>query len=289
MSCILVTGSAGLLADKLINEFSDFDVFAGYYNNIPHAKKKIKIDITDKKNVISVIKKIQPDIIIHAAALTNVDLCEINRKGAWKINVQGTRNITEAIKGKNIKIVLISTDFVFDGKKGLYSEEDEPNPINYYGLTKLEAERLVKKHDNYLIIRTARIFGISKYKDNFLIFVIKKLRKNEEIKIVGDQYGSPTLANDISRIIKQLIKKNARGLYNVVGSDTISMYEFALKIAKVFNLNAHLIKKIKSKELQQKALRPMKCGLKTDKIKKLGIKTLGIEEALIKIKNEIEL
>ncbi|MCK4497212.1 MAG: dTDP-4-dehydrorhamnose reductase, partial [Candidatus Aenigmarchaeota archaeon] len=268
MEKILVTGGAGLLGSKLIKLGSkDFEIIACYNRNKPGFGNIQKMDVIDRERVLEVVEKEKPDTIVHTAALTNVDYCEDHGEDAWKINVEGTRNIIEAAKRVNTKIVYVSTEYVFDGEHGPYSEDDETSPLGIYAKTKLKGEEAVKDSGlDYMIIRTTVLYGIDKYKHNFVTWVIENLRNNEEIRVVTDQYGSPSFADGVARIIIELIKNRKRGIYNVVGSDMVNRYEFALKIARVFNLNPKLIKPVTTEELKQKSPRPKNAGLKTDKI-----------------------
>lgn len=291
MEKILVTGGAGLLGSKLINLGpKDFETVACYNRNKPDFDNIREMDLTDRGRVFKVIEKEKPDIIIHTAALTNVDYCEEHEKEAWKINVEGTKNVVEAAKRVNAKMVYISTEYVFDGEHGPYSEDDETNPLGVYAKTKLKGEGEVKNSGlDYMIIRTTVLYGMDRYKQNFVTWVIENLKNDKDIKAVTDQYGSPSFADDVARIIIELIKNRKTGIYNVVGSDIVNRYEFALRIAKVFNLNTKFIKPVTTEESKQKSPRPKKAGLRTDKTQnELKIKPMGIEDGLLKMKEQME-
>jgi dTDP-4-dehydrorhamnose reductase len=286
---ILVTGAAGLLGNKIVKLHSeDYTIIGAYNKNKPDFKNSVQLDIL-KKRQFSIIEKIKPDIIIHTAGITNVDYCEDHREDAWKINVEGTKNIIDISKKIGSKIIFISTDYIFDGKNGPYQEEDEPNPINWYGKTKLEAEKLVESSNlEYIITRTTVLYGLDKYKLNFVTWIINELKNGRKIRVVTDQYGTPTLADNMAEILLQLILKDKQGIYNVVGSDLINRYQFALEIEKFFNLTEGLIIPIKTDELNQKAPRPKKGGLKVNKIKsELNINPLGIKDGLLIIKKQM--
>ena len=285
---ILVTGGTGLLGNKIVSLHSKEYTITGTYNKTkPDFKNAVRLDIVNKKQ-FKIIEKIKPDIIIHTAGLTNVDYCEDHRKEAWKINVEGTKNIIDISKKIGNKIVFISTDYIFDGKNGPYEEEDEPNPINWYGKTKLEGENSLKSSGmEYYIIRTTVLYGWNKYNLNFVTWAINELKNGRKIRVVTDQYGSPTLADDIAEIILKLIMLNKQGVYNVVGVDLVNRYDFALEIAKIFDLNSELIIPVTSEELNQKAPRPKKGGLKIDKIKKeLNVRPIGIMDGLLRMKKQ---
>lgn len=284
---ILITGCSGLLGSKLFLKLhGKYEVLGTYNSEQVDEKNCTKLDIVDREKVFSIIKKFKPQIIIHSAALTNVDYCEDHQKQTYAINVEGTKNVVEAAKTIAAKIVYISTDYIFDGKSGPYTEDDNPNPLNYYAKTKLEGEEIVKNSGlENLIIRSTVIYGLEKTKLNFAMWVINKLRRQGKISVVDDQYGSPTFADSAAEIIIKLLEGGRKGIYNVAGPGIMSRYEFALKIADVFDLDKTLITPIQTKGLRQKAPRPLKAGLKIDKVKTdLGIEPLNVKEALEKMK-----
>jgi len=286
---ILITGGEGLVGNSLIEIGKGFNLVATYY--APPSEKKcrfLQLDITDKNKVLDIIEKEKPNIVIHCAAMTDVDAAEENKDIAWKINVEGTKNIAEACERKRSKMVFLSTDYIFDGKNGPYSESDKPNPINYYAKTKYEAEKIVKQLKDFLIIRSTVIYGPKRIGHNFATWLIDKLEKGESVKIVTDQYSNPTFSYDLADKIFKLIKMKQKGIFNVVGKDYVNRYEFSIKIADAFMLNKNLIKPITTKELDIKAKRPLKGGLKTEKIEKLNLKTLSIEESLEWMKKEMK-
>ncbi len=282
---ILITGSNGLLGTKLMNILSNFNVIGIDLRSSNSMNLKLPENDITKNEIIKKIEEIRPDIIIHTAAYTDVDKCEIEKEKCYDVNVNGTKNIIEAAKLVNAKIIYISTDFVFDGKKRNYSEDDKPNPSIYYSKTKFEGEELVKK---YLIIRSSVLYGYNNKNDNsnFVKWVIENLKENKRIKVVNDQINNPTLIDDICYAITKLI--NQTGIFHVTGSEAISRYDFALKIAEVFNLNKDLIEPITSEELNQKAIRPKDVSLDTLKIKSLGINMSNIKQGLLKMKEQME-
>jgi len=288
MKKIVVIGADGLLGSKIINtHLKNYEIVGTYHKNKPVFEKTFQLDITNKKQVES-LKKLNPDIIIHTASLTNVDYCEDNREEAWDVNVKGTENILEVSEKIRNKIIFLSTDYIFDGKNGPYSEGEELNPINYYGKTKLECEKLVKSSRlEYIIVRTTVLYGWGKNRLNFVTWVIDELKNGRKIKVVRDQYGTPTLADNLAEVILELILHDKRGIYNVAGSSLVNRYEFALKIADIFELNKGLITPVTSEELNQRAPRPKRGGLKIDKIKKeMRVKLLTIEEGLFEMKKQ---
>ena len=291
MEKFIITGSAGLLGSKVMKFAKrDYEVIPLHNTKTLHPNS-LKLDITDRKQVYNLLTKLKPDIAIHAASETNVDKCETEKEHAWKTNVEGTRNIALACSKANAKLVYISTDYVFDGEKGLYIEEDKPNPINYYGVTKLEGENQVIQHcKNYAILRTSVLYGWHPWKQNFATWIISMLKQNKEITIVKDHYNTPTLADNLAEITIEAVQEDLQGLYHVSGSERISRYEFAQQIAKTFNLDPNLIKPIKMRQLAAWiAKRPKDSSLNTDKIQKqLKTKPLNITEGLNRMKKEAE-
>jgi len=287
---LLVTGASGLLGNKIVVlAESDYLVTPTDITQPLHPNA-VKADITDSVGVSQLFRKLGPDIVIHTASETNVDRCETEKERAWKINAEGTRNIAEACQKTNAKLIYISTDYVFDGEKGLYTEEDPPNPIDYYGLTKLEGEREVTKQcENYAILRTSVLYGRHPWKQDFATWIINKLKQNQEITVVDDHYNTPTLADNLAKIALEVGERDLQGIFHASGCERISRYEFARRIAKTFDLETGLIKPIKMSELTAWiAKRPKDSSLSTEKVRKqVKIKPLNINEGLSKLKQEM--
>jgi len=287
----LVTGASGLLGNKTVKLAKKDYTVTPLHHTKPLHSNSLKLDITDAIEVSNLFSKLKPNVVIHTASETNVDKCETEKEHAWKINVEGTRNIALACSKIGAKLVYISTDYVFDGEKGNYNEEDKPNPINYYGVTKLEGENQVIQHcKNYAILRTSVLYGWHPWKQNFATWIISMLKQNKEITIVKDHYNTPTLADNLAEITIEAVQEDLQGLYHVSGSERISRYEFAQQIAKTFNLDPNLIKPIKMRQLAAWiAKRPKDSSLNTDKIQKqLKTKPLNITEGLNRMKKEAE-
>ena len=290
---LLITGASGLLGTKLceIALRKNHEVYSAYSQHKPLHGTPVKLDILNLKAVQQTLDKTKPEAVVHAAALTDVDKCELEKELAWKTNVEGTRNIALSCSKANAKLVYISTDYVFDGEKGNYEEEDEPNPMDYYGVTKLEGEKQAIQHcKNYAILRTSVIYGWHPWKQNFAIWTFNQLKQNKEITVVEDHYNTPTLADNLAEITLEAILKDLQGLYHASGSQRISRYEFAKQIAKAFNLDQNLIKPIKMNQLTAwVAKRPRDSSLNTDKIRsQLEAKPLNITEGLDRMKKEAE-
>jgi len=286
---LLVTGASGLLGNKIVELVKNGYTVIPLHKTKPLHSNSLKLDITDASEVLNLFHKLKPDKVIHTASETNVDRCETEKEHAWKINVEGTRNIAFACSKVGAKLVYTSTDYVFDGEKGNYEERDEPNPINNYGFTKLEGEKQVIQHcQEYVILRTSVLYGWHPWKQNFATWIINSLKQNKEITVVEDHYNTPTLADNLAEITIETIQKDLQGLYHASGSERISRYEFAKQIAKTFNLDQSLIKPIKMSQLTAwVAKRPKDSSLNIEKIQKqLKTKPLNITKGLYKMKEE---
>ena len=259
---ILVTGS-GLLGSEVISVLGrEFEV-VGTYNSKPK-EGAVRLDISDRSGVFDAVGKAMPSVIVHTAALTNVDYCEDHRNEAMAINALGTKNVADAAKKINAKMIYVSTDFVFDGKGSMYREDDPVNPISYYAYTKLLGEYYVLGLDNYAIARTSVVYGNAR--QNFVTWVRDSLKAGTRIKVVNDQFNTPTLSVDCAEAIRELVKNNARGVYHTAGSERVSRYEFAVQIADFYGLDRSIIEQVSSATLNQKANRPMDSSLDTTKI-----------------------
>lgn len=232
MTKILVTGAKGMLGSDLcpILEKEKYEVIKTDIDNL---------DITDFKNTQKTLLKYKPNIIIHCAGYTDVDKAQENIDIARKINFEGTQNLAKICADLDIKIIYISTDYVFDGKKNSpYKIYDKPNPINNYGLTKLEGENAIKKYcKNYIIARTSWLYGI--YGKNFVETMLN-LSNKENIKVVNDQIGCPTWTQDLSNALIKLIKENKKGIFHTCSSGQTTWYNFAKEIFKLSDLKVNL-------------------------------------------------
>lgn len=284
---LLITGSSGLLGNRVVESAIEDCLVIPTHNTKALHPDSVKLDITDASQTSSLLEGIKPDAVIHTASETNVDRCEVEKEHAWRINVEGSHNLALACNKVNAKLVCISTDYVFDGGKGFYKEDDKPNPISYYGLTKLEGEkRVMQKCGDYAILRTSVLYDWHPWKQNFATWAISQLRQNKQIAVVEDHYNTPTLAQNLAEMTVEVVEKDLQGLYHVSGSERISRYEFARRIAMAFDLDSGLIKPIKMNQLVTWiAKRPRDSSLDTAKIQKhLCAKPLNIAEGLNKMK-----
>ncbi len=267
---ILVTGAKGQLGQEIALLFKKEKLLL---------TDKDELDITQTTAVVRLIKKFNPELIIHAAAYTAVDRAETDAKTSSLVNQGGTRNIVSAINAKSTRLVYISTDYVFDGeKKTPYRETDPPRPLNIYGKTKLAGEREVQKlpKNQWLIVRTAWLYGEGK---NFVKTILELAAKEKELKIVNDQIGSPTWARDVTRAIELLTDKNAFGIYHVVSKGETSWYDFAKEILTVKKIDIP-ISPVKTKDFPRPAKRPQYSVLSTEKLEALGFRMPYWRESL---------
>jgi dTDP-4-dehydrorhamnose reductase len=281
---IAVTGSSGLLGRILVNLLkNDYEVIGIDKYAPTDEPDALALDITQTPGALELMVKLRPSVVVHTAAETNVDLCETDHEHARSINVEGTANIVKGCTKVGARMIFISTDYVFDGVKGNYSETDQPNPISYYGLSKLEAEHIVtsKSPDNTLIMRASVLYGWHPSKPNFATWVIKSLRENQTIRVVKDHINSPTLADNLASAIRAAIERGSEGLLHVAGSERISRFDFACRIAKSFDLDENLLVPVEMRDMSWVAKRPRDSSLDVAKAEKeLGIELLGVDRGL---------
>jgi dTDP-4-dehydrorhamnose reductase len=289
---ILITGANGLLGQKLVGLIlnqgnHELIATARGANRLPFDQQKYTytpLDITDQAQVNSVIAKHQPDVVIHTAAMTNVDQCESEREGCWDLNVNAVQYIAEACEANNAFLLHLSTDFIFDGEDGPYDEEAQANPISYYGESKLAAEHIITQSKlDWAIARTVLVYGIAHdmSRTNIVLWVKKSLEEGKEIKVVDDQLRSPTLAEDLAQGCLLIAEQKAKGIFNISGSDLLTPYEMAIKTAQFFNLSTSSMQKADSSTFTQPAKRPPKTGLLIEKARKvLGYEPHSFDEGI---------
>jgi dTDP-4-dehydrorhamnose reductase len=281
MKKILITGSNGLLGQKLVsliagNPHYTLLATARGHNRIGDAAnyQYASMDITNREEVEKVVSGFRPDFIIHTAAMTNVDQCESDREGCRALNVEAVQYLVEAAEKNNSFLLHLSTDFIFDGTKGPLTEDDLPNPISYYGQSKLDAEKIVLQSKiRWAIARTVLVFGIvnDMSRSNIVLWVKKSLEEKKTIQVVDDQWRTPTLAEDLAIGCMLIVEKEATGIFNISGKELLTPYEMALQTADYFGLDKTFIKKADSSTFSQPAKRPPRTGFIIDKAEK----TLG--------------
>ncbi|MGD8781417.1 MAG: dTDP-4-dehydrorhamnose reductase [Ignavibacteria bacterium] len=294
---ILIFGSNGMLGQRLTEKLmldSNVELFCSSFEKDPFNKDTDykQVDLSDKKAIKSLINQFYPDVIINAAAYTAVDKSEEERELAWAINADAPGKISKYANAIDAKLVHISTDYVFDGNNGPFDEKEMPNPINYYGRSKLAGENAIKANlCKHAILRTNVLYGPAKYgRMDFVKWVVNSVRSEKTIKIVNDQINNPTYIDDLVQGILKVIEFEKEGIYNIGGSEFLNRFEFTLRIADFFKLDKSKIEPITTKELNQPAKRPLKSGLITLKAEtEFGYKPMPIEDTFLLMKKELSL
>jgi dTDP-4-dehydrorhamnose reductase len=275
MKTILVTGSNGLLGQKLtakiLREGGVNLVATGKgINRYPEKSgyTYAEMDILNQDEVRQVIETYQPDAIIHTAAMTNVDTAHLEREQAYALNVDAVANLLAICEAHNIQFVHLSTDFVFDGAHGPYGELDPPNPLSYYGETKLRGEELVKNSTGkWAILRTILVYGIvaDASRSNIVLWAKDALANGKPIKVVNDQWRMPTLAEDLADACLLAVEQDAHGVFHISGKDFMSIWQLVSRVADFWQLDKSLIEEVSSASLNQAAQRPLRTGFILDK------------------------
>lgn len=283
MKC-LVTGSAGLIGSQLVFDLeqSGHTVYSCYNHTMPQNGIPTKLDLLNLKDISNIFKKLQPDTIVHLAALTDVEKCEIEQALATSINDKATKIIAKEAENIGCFLIYLSTDYVFDGKKGLYTETDFPNPLNHYGKTKFAGEKYVENNNTkWSIIRTSTPFSISSSKQTFPVWIFENLKKNIKLNILEDQFTSPTYVPNLSKMILEIILRNLEGFFHLAGSTRISRFEFAKKIVEKSDFNPSFLNPVKLNSMPWKSKRPLDSSLDVSKANTiLTTKPISIDDCL---------
>ena len=297
---VLITGSNGLLGQKLLHKLKSdklVDLIATSIGDNRVSETDgytyISLDITNKKEVEDIVISKSPDVIINTAAMTNVDLCEDKKVDCDNLNVNAVKYLSDVSEKINAHLIHISTDFIFDGKKGPYTEDDIPNPLSYYGLSKLKSETvLLESSCKWTILRTIIVFGVAENlsKGNIVTWAKGELEKGVPLNIIDDQFRSPTLAEDLADACMLAANKKEYGIFNASGKDIMSIYEMVERIALFYGYSTKNLKRISTKTLNQKAGRPPKTGFILDKSRRiLGYNPRSFEECLEIINQQLNL
>ena len=291
---VLVTGANGFLGYYLIQRLleKDLDVIATGKGacRLPFTNHRrfvyAEMDFTDPYSVHDVFHKYRPGIVIHGGAITKPDECELNQWQAYLVNVEGTVTVLLNAAENKSYFIFLSTDFIFDGEKGMYKEMDTPNPVNYYGRTKLEAEDVVKEYEyDWAIVRTVLVYGkpiLSR--SNILTVVKEKLEKGESYNVLDDQVRTPTYVEDLAAGIIQIMEKRAKGVFHLSGKDVMTPYQMACKTADYLGLDKKLIRRVTAADFSQPARRPLLTGFDISKAKaELGFEPISFAEGLMKM------
>jgi len=297
---LVITGANGLLGQKLLallNDQPEMDVHAvarGEDRNPAGGRHRYhSVDLTDAAATLSLLDNIQPEAIIHTAAMTHVDQCEQNPEECQKQNVDVVKTLIQACEKHNAFLTHLSTDFIFDGTDGPYAETDTPNPLSVYGQSKLDAEKLLEASDiRWAAARTILVYGVvhDLSRSNIVLWIKKSLEDGKSIKLINDQWRMPTLAEDLAMGCWLITQKQARGVFNISGPDLLNPYQMGLKVAEVFDLDASLITETDGSEFTQPARRPPKTGFVLDKARnELGYHPHTFEEGVQMVKKQLAL
>ncbi|MSQ10440.1 MAG: dTDP-4-dehydrorhamnose reductase [Dehalococcoidia bacterium] len=289
---VLITGSNGLLGDKVlaraVGRYRVTGISAAPCVNPEHGDFTFRqVDIRDRDAVMRVMHETRPDVVLHTAAMTNVDGCERDPETAWAVNAMGTMHLADACVQTGARMVLLSTDYVFDGEHGPYREDDRPRAISAYGRSKLAAEQTTAATcEDYAIARTSVLYGWSPHaRTNFVTWLAGELRAGKEVKVVTDQTSSATLADNLADMVLALGEVDAQGTFHTCGGDWLSRYELALRIVRLFQLDGGLIIPIETAELRQPAPRPKHSGMVAERIlEATGVRPLSTDEGLAAFK-----
>ncbi|MDN3668697.1 SDR family oxidoreductase [Echinicola jeungdonensis] len=298
---LIITGANGLLGQKLVKNLLEKDKFHVIATGrgkcrLPHSWKGYtycSMDITKAGDVQEVFDQYKPEILIHGAAMTNVDQCESEKGACYLQNVEAIKHLVKACEQHQTYMVHLSTDFIFDGADGPYTEEAKPNPINYYGETKLQAEQIIESSNiSWGIARTVLVYGISHdmSRSNIILWVKKSLEEGKTLQLVNDQLRTPTLAEDLAEGCILMAEKKAKGIFNISGKDLLTPYQMAIQTAEFFKLDISKIQKVDSSTFTQVAKRPLKTGFSIEKAKdQLKFKPKSFKEGIAILAKQLNL
>ena len=291
MTKFLVTGSSGLIGSQVVKDLvkKNFEVYSCYNVEKPEFGIPTHLDILKKDKIEKILQSIKPNVVIHLAAITDVDLCERQKELAVLINTKSTEILAQESSKQDTYFVYMSTDYVFDGKQGLKNENDMPNPLNFYGKSKLDGEIALNNLTSpYIIVRTSTPFGIHLKKKSFPLWIKENLESKKETPVLIDQYTSPTFVPNLSKMLIEVATKQITGIIHLAGSTRISRYDFAKIIAEKLDLDETLLKPTKMAEMKWDAQRPQDSSLDVSKaIAILDNKPQKIERSLELLINQI--
>lgn len=283
---ILLTGGSGFLGWNFCKTLRfKHEITALYFQHELFLERCqfLKVDIRNRANVLEIVKKIQPDVIVHTAAITSVQLCDQDRDLAYSVNVEGTKNLLDAGAEINAKFIYISTDLVYSGDGSFFTEDTPPDPKSYYAQTKLEGEEIVRQYDNYIILRLALMYGWGNvFTNSFSDWLHTELRAKRKVKAFADQFRTPIYAVDAVMAIDELISKDIKNdIFNLGGSERISRYEFAMKFADTFGYSQDLVVPVPMDSVKTYLAGAKDCSLNISKIQSvLSFKLKNVDEGL---------
>ncbi len=288
---ILITGGSGLLGHALVKQATEkgYDVCSLYHEHKPESGRAIQLDITDERSVNERVQRERPAVVVNTASITDVDLCEREPELARRVNGTAAGLLAEVCDKINAFLVHLSTDYVFDGSKGNYNENDSPAPVNQYGSSKLLGEQLVMEHENTCVARASVVFGWGRtFRPNLGTWLYDKLSKGDPVSVVSDQFASPTLNTNLASMIIELAERGTRGLIHAAGATRASRYEFAINLAKQLNLDTKLVTPAKSGSSSWIAKRPRDSSLDVTKAREaLSEKPMELDQAMQEFARDI--
>lgn len=294
---ILITGANGLLGQKIVRQLGNRKITflatsQGVNRNTDCPEDLYQsLDITSEPEIKACIKNFEPTHIIHTAAITNVDQCELDPVLCMKVNSYGVKLLFDLSKEKGIHFQLLSTDFIFDGERGNYKEEDKVGPLSVYANSKVNAENFLLESDykNWSIVRTIIVYGEGNNlsRSNLVVWAMEALKKNDPMRIVDDQFRAPTWADDLAWACIEICVQKKQGIFHISGPQTMSIFEIVERIADHFGYSKDKIHRLSSSELNQPAKRPPRTGFDITKaVRELGYSPLPLEKTLDLIKNQ---
>lgn len=290
MDTLLVLGGSGLVGGKVAALASGAFKVIGTHRGVAPKIEGVKFVELHKERVedgFALVRKLKPAVVVDTAALHNVDRCEEERDLAWQVNAGSTGSLARVATDVGARYLFVSTDFVFDGTKGRYREQDVARPVNYYGETKLAGEHAVlAASGDHLVVRPSVVYGWDDTRLNFATWVLSSLREGKPVNVVTDWIGSPTFADGLAIGILRLLAVPDGGVYHLAGADAMSRYEFAVRLAKAFGLDPANVKPTKSADLKMKAPRPPDSSLSSAKSKRHRIAVPGADEGIATMKEQ---
>jgi len=291
MKNILVIGANGFTGRRILNDLSNRSTYhvvgCSLQEDILPGKnyRFIQADIRNESQVKELFETVRPEVVINTSALSVPDYCETHHEEAWATNAEAVERLARYCEAHQSRFIHLSTDFVFDGKSHqLYTEEDKPNPVNYYGVSKLAGEDKVIQHcSNYAVVRVVVVYGkaLPGQHGNILQLVANKIRNGETIRVVSDQWRTPTFVGDVSAGVELLIEKPLNGIFHICGSECYSISEIAYRVAEYLQLDQSLIQPVTTAEMNEATPRPQFSGLSNAKARQeLGFKPITLEEGI---------
>ncbi|MGD1844078.1 MAG: SDR family oxidoreductase [Salibacteraceae bacterium] len=296
---ILITGANGMLGQKLVYaglQDPNLDIIAT--GRCPNRLVQtqgytyLEMSITDSERVHAVFQEHRPDVVINCAAITQVDYAEENPSECWRVNVDAVKILLKATAAVSGKFIQVSTDFVFDGTQEPYRETSVVNPVNYYGKSKAEAEKLVRKSGlAFGIVRTILVYGVTDHlsRSNAVLWAIRSLREGKAIRVVEDQFRTPTLVEDLAAGILAIVRRNKKGTFHIAGKDRMSIHQLVIAVSEAFGLTNDAVTPVATASLNEPARRPPCTSFDLSKAKEhLDFEPRSFSEGLQLVAQQLE-